>query len=79
MVRIADKFWQAGSWVVFGSKIKTFSLALVVALKKKNQDFLAFFQTLPPFSRLFPGLKNCWTNIKTFSRIQDSVRTLVVR
>ena len=78
MVRIADKFGQAGSWVVCGSKIKTFSVALVVALKK-NQDFLPFFQTLPPFSRLFPGLKNCWTNFKTFSRIQDSVRTLVVR
>ena len=35
MVRIADKFWQAGSRVVFGSKIKTFSLALVVAFEKK--------------------------------------------
>ena len=68
MVRIADKFGQAGSWVVFGSKIKTFSVALVVALKK-NQDFLPSFQTLPPFSRLFPGLKNRWTNFKTFSRI----------
>ena len=29
------------------------------------------------FSRLFPGLENCWTNFKTFSRIQDSVRNLL--
>ena len=42
MVRIADKFGQAGSWVVFGSKIKTFSVALVVALKKKSRLFTIF-------------------------------------
>ena len=43
---------------------------LVVALKKKNSRFLVIF------SRLFPGLESCWANFKTFSRIQDSVRTL---
>ena len=43
---------------------------------KKNPDFLPFFQTLSLFSRLFPGLENCWVNFKTFSRIQDSVQTL---
>ena len=37
----------------------------------KNSDFLLFFHTLTLFSRLFPGLKNCWENFKTFSRIQD--------
>ena len=31
---------------------------------------------LSPFTRLLPGLKNCWANFKTFSRIQDSVQTL---
>ena len=50
---------------------KDTSKALVVALKKKKktQDFLLFFQTLSPFSRLFSGLENCWANFKTFSRI----------
>ena len=50
--------------------------ALAVALKKKTQEFLPFFHTLSLFSRLFSGLENCWENFKTFSRIQDSVRTL---
>ena len=54
---------------------KTKKKAFAVALKKKK-DFLPFFQTLFLFSRLFPGLENCWANFKTFSRIQDSVRTL---
>ena len=31
--------------------------------------------SLSPFTRLLPGLENCWANFKTFSRIQDSVRT----
>ena len=43
--------------------------ALVVALKTYPQHFLHF-------SRLFTSLENCWENFKTFSRIQDSVRTL---
>ena len=51
--------------------------ALVVALKK-TQDFLPFCQSLSLFSRLFPGLENCWANFKTFSRIQDSVWTLSI-
>ena len=46
--------------------------------EKKNQDFLPFFRTLPLFSRLFPGLENCSANFKTFLRIQDSVRTLLL-
>ena len=32
--------------------------------------------TLFHFSRLFPGLENCSTNFKTFSIIQESIRTL---
>ena len=47
--------------------------------KKKFKTFYHFFKTLPLFSRLFPGLKNCWANFKTFSRIQDCVRTLYLR
>ena len=43
---------------------------------KKLKTFYHFFKTLPLFSRLFPGLENCWANFETFSRIQDSVRTL---
>ena len=78
MVRIADKFGQAGSWVVFGSKIKTFSVALVVALKKKSRlftifpDFTSIFQTFSRSEKLLDKFQD-------FSRIQDSVRTLVVR
>ena len=45
---------------------------------KKNPDFLPFFKTLSLFSRLFPGLENCFANFKTFSRIQDSVQTLFI-
>lgn len=47
-------------------------------LSNKNPpDFLPFLQTLSPFSRLSQGLENCWANLKTFSRIQDSAaRTL---
>ena len=52
------------------------SKALVVALKKKTHYFLPFFKALSPFSRLLPDLENCWANFETFSRIQDSVRTL---
>ena len=45
-------------------------------LRNASYNFYHFFQTLSPFSRLFPGLENCWANFKTFSRIQDSVWTL---
>ena len=55
---------------------KTKKKAFAEALKKKNEHFLPFYQTLFLFSRLFPGLENCSANFKTFSRIQDSVRTL---
>ena len=48
------------------------------ALKKKPQDLLSFSQTLSSFSKLFPGLENCWANFKTFSRIQASVWTLII-
>ena len=41
-----------------------------VALKKLV--FLPLFQTSSPFSRLFPGLENCWANFKTFSRTKGS-------
>ena len=40
--------------------------------------YFYFLQTLSPFSRLFQGLENCWANFKTFSRIQYTVRTLLV-
>ena len=43
--------------------------------KKKTQVFLQFFQTSSPFSRLFPGLENCWANFKTFSRITQRLCT----
>ena len=54
----------------------TYKALVVVALKKKTQGFLLFFQTLTPLSRFFSGLENCCENFKTFLRIQDSVRTL---
>ena len=41
--------------------------------KKKSQNFLPFFQTSSPFSRLFPDLENCWANFKTFSRTNGSL------
>ena len=44
--------------------------ALVAALKKEKT-----LQTFYYFSRLFPGLKSCFANFKTFSRVQDSIRT----
>ena len=43
---------------------------------KKSRLLQFFFNTLPELYRLFPGLENCWANFKTFSTIQDSVRTL---
>ena len=46
-------------------------------MPKKLQTFYHFFQTLSLFSRLFLGLENWFANFKTFSRIQDSVRTLL--
>ena len=51
------------------------ALSVHVTLKKLK-TFYHLFKTLALFSRLFPGLKNCWANFKTFSRIPDSVRTL---
>ena len=68
MVRIADKFWQAGNWVVFGSKIKTFSLALVVALKKKSRlftifpDFTSIFQTFSRSEKLLDKFQDFFKN-----------------
>ena len=52
----------------------TYYEALVVALKKKKCRIFAFF---PDFISIFthiPGLKNWFTNFKTFLRIQDSKR-----
>ena len=43
---------------------------------EKTQDSLSFSQTSPLFSRLLASLGNCWANLKSFSRIQNSVRTL---
>ena len=54
------------------TKRKRFHLESIrCSFEKKNEDFLPFFQALSLFSRLFPGLQNCWTNFETFSRIQD--------
>ena len=61
-------------WIWLDQKEKTFTCKSTCCSFRKN--FLPFFQTLSLFSRLFPGLENCWTNFKTFSRIQDSVQTL---
>ena len=52
-----------------------FCEALVVAFKK-TQGFLPYFQDFNSIFQTFPGLENSWENLKTFSRIQDSVRTL---
>ena len=65
-----------GDWKKFyhNKKNATYK-ALAVALKKNSRLFTNF-QTLFLFFRLFPALESCWTNFKTFPRIQDSVRTL---
>ena len=61
-------------WIRFDQHKKKFTCkALIVTFKKKNQDFV-------PLSRLylyFTNLENCWGNLKTFSRFEDSVRTLL--
>ena len=62
-----DGFFQNEKLEIFTYK------ALDISWKKKL-DILPFFQSL--LSRLFAGLENCWANFKTFSRIQDSGRTL---
>ena len=49
----------------------------LVTLKKKLKTFHSFFKTLSLPYRLFPGQENCWGNLKTFSRFQVSVRTLL--
>ena len=62
---------------VQNEKLEIFTYkALDVTWTKKKLDILPFFQTLSLLSRLFAGLENCWANFKTFSRIQDSGRTL---
>ena len=64
-----NKIWQ---------KQKKFTYkALVVSLKKNSRLFHSFADVISIF-QTFPGLENNWTNFKTFSRIQDSVRTLVI-
>ena len=65
-------------WIRFDQHEKTeihFWRTCCTALKKLK-TFYHVFKTLPLFSRLFPGLENCWANFESFSRIQDSVRTL---
>ena len=52
-------------------EIDNLNYSRVVAVKNKFQTFYHFFRLL--LSRLFPGLKNCFASVKTFSRIQDSV------
>ena len=42
-----------------------------------NLYVVAVLQSLYQFSRLFPGHEYCSTNFKTFSRIQDSARSLL--
>ena len=51
-------------------KIKNFQLI--------KHNARPFFKTSPLFSRLLPGIENYWANFKTFSRIQDSVWTLLI-
>ena len=43
--------------------------------KKLTSFYYYFFQTSSPFSRLFPGLENCWANFKTCSRITKRLCT----
>ena len=68
----AFSWCSANIWVKLNKiwpKWKKFTFkALVVALKKKLKTFYLFFQTLSPFSRLFPGLENYWGNFKSFSQ-----------
>ena len=55
---------------------KTKKKAFAEALKKKMKTFYHFTKLYFCFPDFFSGLENCWANFKTFSRIQDSVRTL---
>ena len=66
-------------WDSTKRKKKKFTyIALAVALKKrkKNSRLFIIFPEFISISKLFPDLDNCWANFKTFSKIQDSARTL---
>ena len=52
-------------------------LSTAVALKKKNTEFLPFFQTLSLSSSLFPGLKSCFANLRLFQEFK-TVWTLCI-
>ena len=66
-------------WIRFDQHKKKFHLwNTCCSFQKNSRLFYHFFKTLPLFSRLFPGLENCRANFKNFSRIQDSVRTLIM-
>ena len=64
-------------WIAFDHREKNHLLSTFCSFKNKLLLWL-FFQTLSLFSRLFPGLENCWENFELFSRIQDFVQTLFV-
>ena len=63
-----NKIWQ--------KREKLHWLSTCCSFEEKKSTFYRFFQASSLFSRLFQGLENSWTNFKTFSSIQDSVRTL---
>ena len=68
--------WPAAMAANFTTgKKKHFAGAFVVTLKindNKRQSFYHFFETLTLFSRLSPGLENCFAN--QFSFFQNSSR-----
>ena len=59
-------------------KRKTFSLTKQLCNFGKKHSRLYHFPRLNlHFPDFFLGLDNCWANFKTFSRIQDSVQTML--
>ena len=63
-----NKIWQT---------LKTFHFwSTCCSFQKKKRRLLPFFQDFTSIFQYFPCLENCWVNFKTFSTIQDSVRTL---
>ena len=60
-------------WIRFDQNEKNSTYkALAVSFKKKIKTFYHISRLYPHF----PGMENYWANFKTFSRIQDPLRTL---
>ena len=56
-----NKIWPA--------RKKKFTCKALTLTSKNLKTFYPFFKTLSLLYRLFPGLKNCWGNLKTFFKI----------